>query len=169
MSDGFGRLVTRQTTTLAPGGGGNWLVDLSRRYAVLVEAKKYEGARYCRGGDGVKRCDGKTSLSIDCSGLVMRAYEAVGIFLPHRAEEIRRLGKKAPITSVVVDGVRKFPYLEVGDVVYFITGDPVEHVGIYDGEGNVIHATSYFGETRIEPLENWVKRRWLSGARRFIG
>lgn len=108
---------------------------------------------YQRGGE-------EPGVGADCSGLVKTAYAAIGIDLPHKAAYIRQLGREVPVDS-----------LRRGDIPYVNnTGAGVDdHVGIYDGRGNVIHATSVYGSAVIQPITEWVKKGWLHGARRLIG
>ena len=95
----------------------------------------------------------------DCSGLVMASYAAIGAELPHSATTIRQLGKEVPLDK-----------LRAGDVLYVDnTGTGLaDHVGIYDGRGNVIHSTSVYGGAVIQPATEWVDKGWLDGARRLI-
>ena len=84
----------------------------------------------------------------DCSGLVMYVYAKVGVSLPHSSRMQYDYG-----THVSRD------QLQPGDLVFFY--NPIHHVGIYIGNGQMINATgsevqitnvfrdSYYGATRI--------------------
>lgn len=63
----------------------------------------------------------------DCSGLTMKAWAKAGVRLPHHADNQRKVGKRVSRSN-----------LRVGDLVYFY--HPIHHVGIYAGNGRVIHA-----------------------------
>lgn len=63
----------------------------------------------------------------DCSGLTMKAWAKAGVKLPHHADNQRKVGKRVSRSN-----------LRVGDLVYFY--HPIHHVGIYAGNGRVIHA-----------------------------
>ena len=82
---------------------------------------------------------GATPGGWDCSGLVMWTYEQVGVTLEHRASLQAKAG------TVVKKPV-------VGDIVaYFYRGSKAAfHVGIYVGNGKVIHAPRPGTSTRIE-------------------
>jgi cell wall-associated NlpC family hydrolase len=64
----------------------------------------------------------------DCSGLTSYAYAAAGIVLPHSSRAQSTLG--VPVSRAD---------LEPGDLVFFYT--PVSHVGIYIGNGQMVHAS----------------------------
>ena len=63
----------------------------------------------------------------DCSGLTMRAYESVGVYLPHSAAAQIGGGDPAPVAD-----------LQPGDLVFYYS--PFHHVGIYIGGGMIVNA-----------------------------
>jgi cell wall-associated NlpC family hydrolase len=66
----------------------------------------------------------------DCSGLVQHVYGQLGVALPRVSEEQARVGRE----------VRRSE-LQAGDLVFFATnGRGIDHVGIYVGGGEFIHA-----------------------------
>ncbi|MEU8277841.1 NlpC/P60 family protein [Microbispora bryophytorum] len=65
--------------------------------------------------------------SFDCSGLVMAAYQSVGISLPHYTGNQWTAGTHIPRDQ-----------LRPGDLVFFYSD--LHHVGIYIGNGYMIHA-----------------------------
>ncbi|MEX5717908.1 C40 family peptidase [Geodermatophilus maliterrae] len=66
----------------------------------------------------------------DCSGLTQYAYAAAGISLPHSSGAQSQLG--TPVARAD---------LMPGDIVYFYS--PVSHVGIYVGDGKMVHARTF--------------------------
>jgi cell wall-associated NlpC family hydrolase len=67
--------------------------------------------------------------AFDCSGLTLRAWEAAGVSLPHNADAQSRYGTSVSPTQAT---------LQPGDLVFFHR--PISHVGIYIGNGLMIHA-----------------------------
>jgi cell wall-associated NlpC family hydrolase len=65
--------------------------------------------------------------SYDCSGLTMSAYRQAGVSLPHSARRQLAQGPRVAKSDLMP-----------GDLVYFYSD--VHHVGIYIGNGKVIHA-----------------------------
>jgi cell wall-associated NlpC family hydrolase len=63
----------------------------------------------------------------DCSGLTMGAWGAAGVSLPHASSVQAGMG-----TSVSYDA------MQPGDLVFYYS--PISHVGIYVGNGQLIHA-----------------------------
>ncbi len=68
--------------------------------------------------------------SFDCSGLVMYAYAAAGIALPHSSNMQSTIG--APVA---------YSDLQPGDLVFFYS--PVSHVAMYIGNGQIVQASTY--------------------------
>lgn len=83
---------------------------------------------------------------IDCSGLVMRAHEAIGVKLSHYSGSIGSGGRK-------VSKADRQP----GDVVCY-SG----HVGIYVGNGMMIHAPQTGDVVRVVKVYGspWYRRYW---------
>jgi len=68
--------------------------------------------------------------SFDCSGLTMFAYAAAGVSLPHSSAAQSRMGQAVSRSE-----------LQPGDLVYFYS--PVSHVGLYIGDGMMVHARTF--------------------------
>jgi cell wall-associated NlpC family hydrolase len=88
----------------------------------LAYAKKQLGKPYKFGATGPK--------SFDCSGLALMAWKSAGKTLPRTALQQSKVGKKIAKAD-----------LRIGDLVFFYGPNP-HHVGIYAGDGQVIHAPS---------------------------
>jgi cell wall-associated NlpC family hydrolase len=77
--------------------------------------------------------------SYDCSGLTMAAWAQGGVSLPHSSRMQAGYG-----TSVSRSN------LQVGDLVFFYS--PISHVGIYIGNGLMIHAPHTGDVVKIAPM-----------------
>ena len=91
--------------------------------------------------------------SFDCSGLVQYAYAAAGISLPHSSRMQSTIG--TPVSRAD---------LQPGDLVFFYT--PVGHVGIYIGNGQMVHASTSGSPVKISPLDYMPS---YNSARRIAG
>lgn len=96
-------------------------------------AKRFEGIPYLWGG--------KSSLGIDCSGLVQTALKAAGIACPRDTSmQVNELGASIPFD----DSLRG---LQRGDFVFW-----KGHVGIMLDAETLVHANGHFMEVVSEPL-----------------
>jgi cell wall-associated NlpC family hydrolase len=89
--------------------------------------------------------------AFDCSGLMQYIFAKVGIDLPRRAIDQSRVGERV--------GRR----LEPGDLLFFSTDtrrSVVTHVGIYEGDGVMINASSRGGRVQRDDLDGefWADR-----------
>jgi cell wall-associated NlpC family hydrolase len=81
----------------------------------------------------------------DCSGLVVASFASVGISLPHQTGSL--VGRGRAVTRA---------QLQPGDLVFPSSG----HVGIYVGNGMMIHAPHPGDHVRIAPVHAfWTARR----------
>ncbi|MET7486429.1 NlpC/P60 family protein [Streptomyces sp. NPDC005538] len=65
----------------------------------------------------------------DCSSLTQAAWKAAGVLLPRTAQEQSGAGTLVPLTDI-----------RPGDLIFFY--DSIDHVGLYTGNGLMIHAPS---------------------------
>jgi cell wall-associated NlpC family hydrolase len=84
---------------------------------------------------------GSTPSGWDCSGLVMWAYQQMGVELEHRASLQQKAG-------ILVDEPK------IGDIVAFTykNSKSAYHVGIYIGDGQMIHARRKGQGTVVESV-----------------
>jgi cell wall-associated NlpC family hydrolase len=78
--------------------------------------------------------------SFDCSGLVLFAYKAAGISLPHSSLQQSRMGSAVSRAD-----------LRPGDLVFFYS--PVSHVGIYIGNGQMVHAPTSGDVVKVASID----------------
>jgi peptidoglycan DL-endopeptidase CwlO len=88
----------------------------------------------------------------DCSGLTMYAYAAAGVSLPHSSRSQSQLGREVSRSE-----------LQPGDIVYFYS--PVSHVGLYIGNGMMVHARTFGQPVAVTSVDQSGYR----GARRIVG
>ncbi|MFJ6573092.1 NlpC/P60 family protein [Streptomyces sp. NPDC091292] len=77
--------------------------------------------------------------SYDCSGLTQAAWKAAGVTLPRTTWDQVKVG-----TTVSTADARP------GDLVFFY--DDISHVGIYTGDGKMIHAPKPGANVRVESI-----------------
>ena len=87
-------------------------------------AKQFLGNPYVWGG---------TSLTngADCSGFVLSVFKNYGVSLPRTSREQAKAG-----TAI------RESELMAGDLIFYAKGGTINHVAIYIGSGQVIHASS---------------------------
>ena len=107
-----------------PGGNASTAVVSATRTAIVAYARQFLGNPYVYGG---------TSLTegTDCSGFVMRIFEHFGISTGRSSRDQAAKGREIAIDAV-----------QPGDLLFYASGDYINHVAIYIGGGQVIHAAS---------------------------
>ncbi len=125
---------------------GKWNNPEERSLLVRV-VKTFLGVPYRLGGSTLK--------GIDCSAFVKKIYEIFNIQLPRTTREQFSIGKKIEKNQ-----------LEEGDLVFFRENGNRAHVGIYVGDNQFVHASSYSREVKIDYLDTpYYSKRFLRGVR----
>jgi len=109
---------------------------------------------------GIKyRFGGETDLGIDCSAFVQKVYALAGIRLPRTARQQAKYGLLISRED-----------LQPGDLLFFQTYARFpSHVGIYIGEGKMIHASSKGGRVEIVSIDKpYYIKRFLFAKRIFL-
>lgn len=94
--------------------------------------------------------DGGPGSGFDCSGLTLWCYAQVGVFLPHLAD--------AQMHDPQVLVFHSTDYLKAGDLIGYHVGrlpaGMYDHVGIADGRGGVVDASSSFDQVVHRPMNS---------------
>jgi cell wall-associated NlpC family hydrolase len=102
----------------------------SLRDSIVALARAQIGKRYVYGGESPSR-------GFDCSGLVQYVAAALHIHVPRTARLQAHVGDSIP-----ADTTRLLP----GDLLTFGNGKAVTHIGIYVGNGRMVHASTAAGK-----------------------
>lgn len=130
--------------------------ELSNRGAIrrmTTLASKYAGVRYVRGGESPK--------GFDCSGLTQFVYDQMGLNIQRTTSDQFNQGKPVPKSD-----------LQPGDLVFFRKSKSnvsrIQHVGIYLGNNQFVHASSSKHKVVIADFNEYCGWSNYAGARRFI-
>ncbi|MEP7344289.1 MAG: C40 family peptidase [Gemmatimonadaceae bacterium] len=128
--------------------------ETALRDSIVAVARSQIGTPYRLGAE----LPGK---AFDCSGFVRFVLAALHLQLPRTANEQSLVGLRV---------ARDTSELRPGDIISFGRGKRVTHIGIYAGDGRVIHAST--GKRRViessmESENSWFQRRWM-GARSLL-
>ena len=136
--------TTKATTAsgVGPGGGtssnnsssssGNAVTNATCS-AVVAYAKQFLGNPYVYGG---------TSLTngADCSGFTMSVFAHFGISIGRNSRDQAAKGKEIAVSAV-----------QPGDLLFYASGNYINHVALYIGNGQVIHASTAKSGIKISP------------------
>jgi len=101
---------------------------------LIATSKQFLNAPYLWGG--------RTIFGLDCSGFVQMVFKIYGINLPRDAKDQSTQGT----------AVNKLKLVQAGDLLFFTNQEKiVSHVGIYMGNGKIIHASV---SVRIDSIDN---------------
>ncbi|MFG2960535.1 NlpC/P60 family protein [Streptomyces sp. NPDC048291] len=127
-----GRASRSASDARAPLTTGSVAATDSRAAAAVAYAYSKLGSPYVWGATGPD--------AFDCSGLAQAAYRSAGVSIPRT-------------TYAQIDAGRRVSRSELqpGDLVFFYSG--ISHVGIYIGNGQMIHAPNPSAPVRIAPID----------------
>ncbi|MCM1123153.1 MAG: NlpC/P60 family protein [Eubacterium sp.] len=94
------------------------------RVDVCQYAKEFLGNPYVWGGTSLTK-------GADCSGYVMSIFQKYGVSLPHSSVAQANCGTTIKVSEA-----------QPGDLIFYGNGRRINHVAIYIGNGQVIHASS---------------------------
>jgi len=102
------------------------------------------------------RFGGSSSHALDCSAFVQKVFRANGIELPRDSRSQAKYGYKVSLSE-----------LQPGDLLFFKTyKQDVSHVGIYIGDGKMIHAARRGGRVKISSIyDPYYRQRFLFAKR----
>nr|WP_313959964.1 peptidoglycan hydrolase RipC [Mycobacterium deserti] len=118
-----------------PGGipPGDMAPPSGHSSTVIQAALSRIGSPYSWGGSGPS--------AFDCSGLVMWSFQQAGISLPHSSQALAEGGQAVSRDQ-----------MQPGDLVTYYSD--ASHVGIYIGDGMMVHASTYGTPVRVAPVDN---------------
>lgn len=119
-------------------------------YAVVNSARRHKGDRYSYG-----TC---SSYYKSCTCLTKKAVKPYGHKMGMSEGGQWRYGRSVRV---------RYSKIQPGDEVFFKENGrsgPITHVGIYAGNGNIVHASAYFGKV-VEKKMKYI--RGYAGAKRF--
>lgn len=94
------------------------------RVDICQYAKEFLGNPYVWGGTSLTK-------GADCSGFVMSIFKKYGVSLPHSSRAQANSGTTIKVSEA-----------QPGDLIFYGNGKTINHVAIYIGGGQVIHASS---------------------------
>ncbi|MFE9398074.1 NlpC/P60 family protein [Streptomyces flavidovirens] len=134
QQDGHGAspATTARADRGAPRGGQSAGVPNSRAGQAVSFAYGAIGKPYVWGATGPS--------AFDCSGLTQAAWKAAGVSLPRTTYTQINAGRRVSRSE-----------LAPGDLVFFYSG--ISHVGLYIGNGQMIHAPRPGAPVRVAPID----------------
>lgn len=132
LDDRAARSSTGARGALSSPGSATAQAPNARAAAAVSYAYAKLGSPYVWGATGPN--------AFDCSGLTQAAYREAGVSLPRT-------------TYAQIDAGRRVSRSELrpGDLVFFYSG--ISHVGLYIGNGQMIHAPNPSAPVRVAPLD----------------
>src|SRR5215213_5007762 len=123
--------LTRRAAVVAGSAAAAAAAPAAARRSAMQKALGKVGSPYRYGAAGPN--------AFDCSGLVTWAFKSSGKSLPRTSSQLSRVG--APVSKSA---------LQPGDLVFFYK--PVSHVGIYIGNGKVVHASNRKSPVKVSDI-----------------
>ncbi|MEV1066766.1 NlpC/P60 family protein [Streptomyces sp. NPDC050263] len=130
--DRASRTATGGRADLQAPGSATAQAPNSRAAAAVSYAYSKLGSPYVWGATGPN--------AFDCSGLVLASYRSAGVSLPRTTYAQIGAGQRVSRSELLP-----------GDLVFFYSG--ITHVGLYIGDGRMIHAPNPSAPVRVAPID----------------
>jgi cell wall-associated NlpC family hydrolase len=132
-------------------GSNNGATDTNKAQAIINTARAQLGKPYVWGAEGPN--------SFDCSGLIYYVYGQHGIKMPRTSREQANVGTTISKSN-----------LQPGDLIYSSTDGSggVSHVGIYIGNGEMIHAPNSNSVVKVTNINSSYWQNTFVKAKRVI-
>ncbi|MBN1092355.1 C40 family peptidase [Blastococcus sp. TML/M2B] len=137
--------ASRGTERTAPAPTATVAAPSGAAQVAVNTALAQVGDRYVYGAGGPD--------AFDCSGLTSFAYRAAGVSLPHSSRSQSQMG--TPVSR---------GELQPGDLIFFYS--PVSHVGMYIGNGQMVHASTESQPVKVASVDSMGS---YNSARRIVG
>jgi cell wall-associated NlpC family hydrolase len=123
------------------GGSGRSSEEVERlRQTIVVDALGQIGRPYRYGGN--------TPDGFDCSGLVQYVFAQSGVKLPRSSRDQSGIGKQIDLDDA-----------EPGDLLFYsFTGGRIDHVAVYLGDGQAVHAPASGRQIIVAPV---AQKYWM--------
>lgn len=148
------RAVEAVTEREANPAGPFAILTSMQRDSIIEHTRSLLGVKY-------KWAGLNPAKGLDCSGIVKYVFAKLGIDLPHHAATLAKMGD--PI-------MKDTAAMQPGDLLVFGKGKRISHVGIYVGDGMMIHASSsshHVVETEVVKYRPPGGLQW-KGVRRIV-
>src|SRR5665647_903129 len=117
---------------------------------LVADARRFLGLQYLWAG--------MSGFGFDCSGFTCLVYQALGVTIPRDGAPQSAEGVKVARTS-----------LRAGDLVFFRSSSgQIHHVGMYVGNGRMIHAPATGLPVSVVSLSEERYSREFAGGRRYV-
>lgn len=138
VDDTEGYLNTVQAATVAETTAEVQNMSAVRRQELVTYAQQFVGGRYVYGGTN-------PNTGVDCSGFTAYVMKnSAGVVLPHSSAAQAGCGR-----VISAEEIRP------GDLVFYSSGSSINHVAMYIGNGQVVHASN---ERTGITISNWTYR-----------
>nr|WP_246079168.1 C40 family peptidase [Paenibacillus piri] len=130
----------------APAHAASVTAQSSKAAGIIQTGQRFKGVRYQFGAPA-----GRTDV-FDCSSFTQYVFKKNGINLPRSSQQQSKVGRFVPKNQ-----------LQPGDLVFFYS--PIHHVGIYMGNGKVLHTYGKPGVTVSDMNSGWWKTHYNTARR----
>ncbi|WP_182526297.1 C40 family peptidase [Nocardioides dongkuii] len=127
------QLLSRDSSPRVPDSVPAPAPESGRAGAAVQYAMAQVGDAYVYGAAGPS--------AFDCSGLTMMAWAQAGVALPHSSSAQYSSGARVGTSD-----------LQPGDLVFYYS--PISHVGMYIGDGMIVHAANPGSGVTVAPLHS---------------
>lgn len=132
-----------------------WSLKKADVLSKIQVIKTYKGTRYVSGG--------ASPSGWDCSGFTQWALKYLGVSIPRTSAQQAKGGKAISMGNMSL--------WKPGDLLIYASGGSINHVALYLGNGQLMHALSSKYGTIIQDVyyyEKWDKKNTLVAVRRYL-